>query len=281
MAEAVEFLDGRRHVPTASSVLVSSSRWLNDPRIRDWITTECLRRNGPDHPLLDDLGSLVAAVDRVRDRDHVDRLIQAERRANPALDRWFADRFISTYSVADLGEYAPGTLGRQLHDQMVRLNLTLELLPQRREDPNWAPAADLDYFTLRTGQTHDFDHLIGEVGFDAVAEAFTAGLRSGNMFAHVSADLAGELLVTNTLVTFPWFFRTMLNYPQAWPQLWHNFSHGYEVGAQSPCLFTVRWEDYLHLTPAAAREALGVKGFRGPNDSSAASLVFGEGRLIF
>lgn len=281
MAEVIEFLDGRQNVPTPSSVLVSSSRWLNNPRIRDWVMTECLRRNGLDHPLLDDLGGLVGAVDQARDRDRVEQLIKAERQVNPALDGWFSRRFVSTYSVQDLGAYPAGSLGRQLHDQMVRLNLTLELLPQRRDNPDWAPAADLDYFTLRTGQTHDFDHLIGEVGFDAVAEAFTAGLRTGNMFAHVGAELAGELLVTNTLVTFPWFFRTMLHYPQAWPQLWHNFSHGHEVGAQSPCLFTVKWEDYLHLSPAQARAALGVQGFRGANDSTQASRVFGEGRLIF
>jgi hypothetical protein len=35
-------------VATQSSVLVSSSPWLNHPLLRDWIATQYLRRNGPD-----------------------------------------------------------------------------------------------------------------------------------------------------------------------------------------------------------------------------------------
>ena len=35
---------------TDSSVLISSSKYLNDPRLRDWIAKIALRRNGPDYP---------------------------------------------------------------------------------------------------------------------------------------------------------------------------------------------------------------------------------------
>lgn len=285
-SEAIEkpagnvFLNGRREVPTLSSMLVSSSRWLNDARIREWIETESLRRNGEDYPLLYGLGELVKAIDEVRDRGRAERLIKEERRRNKALDRWFDERFVSTYTLENLGRNPPGSLGRLLHDQMKALGLEPELLPQRMENPGWSPESDLDYFTLRTGQTHDFDHLIGEVGFDVMAEIFPTGLRTGNMFAHVSPDLAGELLTTNSLIIFPWLMRTMLHYPAAWPTLWRNLSHGYEVGAQSACLFTVKWEDYLHMPPAEARRALGVRGFRGASSSEDASRVFGEGRLI-
>ena len=58
---SVVFLNGRREVPTMSSVLASSSRWLNDPRIREWITTESLRRNGADYPLLFGLPQLIVS----------------------------------------------------------------------------------------------------------------------------------------------------------------------------------------------------------------------------
>lgn len=277
---AVAYLNGRRLVQTASSVLVSSSPWLNDARVREWIATESLRRNGADYPLLYGMHEMLGAIDQVRDRDRTEELIARERKINPALDAWFEERFISTYTLDDLADNPDGSLGRLLYDHMVALDLSPELLSQRMEDPDWAPRSDLDYFTLRTGQTHDFDHLLGEVGFDVMAEVFPTGLRTGNMFAHVSPELAGALLTTNTFVIFPWLMRTMLHYPQAWPQLWENFTHGYEMGQQSDLLFTVKWEDYLHMTPEQAREALGVRGFRGKSDSTAASLVFGEGRLI-
>lgn len=277
---SVTYKNGRRMMPTLSSVLVSSSRWLNDARIREWMSTESLRRNGEDYPLLYGMPELVRAIDEVRDRDRVEQLIREERRTNPVLDQWFEERFISTYTLDDLANNPPGSLGRLLYDHMTALGLSPELLSQRMEDPDWAPRSDLDYFTLRTGQTHDFDHLLGEVGFDVMAEIFPTGLRTGNMFAHISPELAGELLVTNSFIIFPWLMRTMLHYPEAWPTLWRNLSHGYEVGQQSDLLFTVKYEDVLHLSPAEARDALGVRGFRGPSDSRPASLVFGEGRLI-
>lgn len=274
------YQDQRTSIATLSSVLVSSSPWLNDPRIREWITTESLRRNGPDYPLLYGLSDLVTAIDAVRDKDRAERLIKQERSRNKALDRWFGERFVSTFTLDDLADNPPGSIGRQLHDHMVALDLSPELLPQRLENPDWAPESDLDYFTLRTGQTHDLDHLLGEVGFDVMSEIFPTGLRTGNMFAHVSAELAGELLTTNSLIIFPWLMRTMLHYPEAWPTLWRNLSHGYDVGMQSDLLFTARFEDVWHLSPDDARKALGVRGFRGASDSKPASLVFGEGRLI-
>lgn len=260
--------------------MTTTSPWLDNPVVRDWVASESLRRNDPGRGLLDDFPPLVGAVAQVHDVAEIDRLIAAERRHNKALDRWFDDRFISTYTVADLGAHAPGTLGRLLHDYMVAHNLTLDLLPQRQADPCWAPASDWDYYTLRSGQTHDFDHLIGESGFDVIGEVFPAGLRTGNVFAHVSPDLAGKLLTTNTFVTFPWMMRTILHYPSVWPAFFANFRHGHDVGQASPPLFTVRWEDLLHLTPAEARRELGVKGFQGPRDNRAESLIFGEGRLI-
>jgi ubiquinone biosynthesis protein COQ4 len=276
----VVFLNGRREVPTMSSVLVSSSRWLNDPRIREWITNESLRRNGADYPLLFGLPQLIEAIDQVRDVDRVESLIKAERKINPALDHWFGERFISTYTKEDLADNPPGSIGRLLFERMDALGLEPELDPRRMADPGWVPALDIEYFNLRSAQTHDFDHLLGEVGFDVMAEIFPTGLRTGNMFAHVSPELAGELLLINTLIIFPWLTRTMLHYPAAWPTLWRNLTHGYEVGQQSDLLFSARMEDVLHLPPAEARAALGVRGFQGPSDSRAGSRVFGEGREI-
>ncbi|MDE2597358.1 MAG: hypothetical protein KGL44_10815 [Sphingomonadales bacterium] len=258
----------------------TSSRWLNDPRIREWAAFHSLRRNDPAHSLIEGLGEMVQAVDEVRDRERIEALIAEERRRNPVVDRWFEERFVSTYTLADLARHPVGSLGQLLHDYMAELGLSLELLPQRAADPHWSPASDLDYYTLRSGQTHDFDHMIGECGFDCIGEVFPAGLRAGNLFAHLSPELAGALHTTTMFVTFPWLMRTMLHYPQIWNTVWDNFAHGHDVGRASPPLFTVKWEDYLHLSPAEARQELGIKGFRGPMDNRAASLIFGEGRLI-
>ena len=274
------YLNGRRMVKTESSVLTSSSRWLNDARIREWVSTESLRRNGHDYPLLYGTPVLLEAIDQVRDIDKVERLIKEERRKNPALDRWFDKRFISTYTLDDLKAYPQGSIGRQLFDYMNDHDLSPQLDPRILANPDWTPELDIEYFNMRMGQTHDFYHILGEIGFGVVAEYFITGVNTGNAFAHFSPELAGELMTVNTFIMFPWMFRTMLHYPAAWPTLWRNMTYGHELGEQSDLLFTARYEELLPLSPAEARQVLGWRGFKGPTDSKEASIIFGEGREI-
>ena len=276
----VFYLNGRRKVKTESSVLVSSSRWLNDGRVREWISTENLRRNGHDYPLLYGLPTLMQAVDEVRDVEDAERLVADERRRNPAFDRWLSEGFVSTYSKDDLKAYPEGSVGRQLFEYMDEFDLSPELNSRILDNPDWKPANTLDYWNLRMGQTHDAYHILGEVGFGSVAEYFITGVITGNVFRHLGAELAGALMTVNTLIMFPWMTRTMLHYPGAWPDLWRNLSYGYEVGQQSDMLFTSKFEDIMHLTPADARAALGWRGHRDGIDSRQASLIFGEGREI-
>lgn len=276
----VFYLNGRRKVKTESSVLVSSSRWLNDGRVREWISTENLRRNGHDYPLLYGLPTLMQAVDEVRDVEDAERLVADERRRNPAFDRWLNEGFVSTYSKDDLKAYPEGSIGRQLFEYMDEFDLSPELNSRILDNPDWKPANTLDYWNLRMGQTHDAYHILGEVGFGSVAEYFITGVITGNVFRHLGAELAGALMTVNTLIMFPWMTRTMLHYPGAWPDLWRNLSYGYEVGQQSDMLFTSKFEDIMHLTPADARAALGWRGHRDGIDSRQASLIFGEGREI-
>lgn len=274
------YLNGRRKVRTESSVLVSSSRWLNDARVREWISTENLRRNGHDYPLLYGLPTLMQAVDEVRDVEEAERLVAEERRRNPAFDQWLNDAFVSTYSKDDLKEYPEGSVGRQLFEYMDEFDLSPELNSRILDNPDWKPANTLDYWNLRMGQTHDAYHILGEVGFGSVAEYFITGVVTGNVFRHLGAELAGALMTVNTLIMFPWMTRTMLHYPGAWPDLWRNLSYGYEVGQQSDALFTAKFEEIMHLSPAEARAALGWRGHREGVDSKQASMIFGEGREI-
>lgn len=277
---AIFYLNGRRNIRTESSTLVSSSPWLNDARVREWTTTESLRRNGHDYPLLYGLPTLMQAVDEVRDVEAAEVLVAQERAKNPEFDRWLNEGFVSTYGKEDLRSYPAGSVGRLLFDYMDEHDLSPELNSRILADPNWKPANTIDYWNLRMGQTHDCYHILGEIGFGSAAEYFIVGVTTGNAFRHLGAKLAGALMTVNTLIMFPWMTRTMLHYPEAWPTLYRNLSYGYEIGQQSDMLFARRFEDIFHLPPAEAREALGWRGFTGPIDSKDASLVFGEGREI-
>ena len=63
-ASPIVYYHGRRTVETPSSVLISSSQFLNDSRLREWISTETLRRNGADYPLLYGIPSMVDAIEQ-------------------------------------------------------------------------------------------------------------------------------------------------------------------------------------------------------------------------
>ena len=108
-------MKGLTRVPTTSSTLVSSSRYLNDPRIREWMATHLLRKNGPDAPTPSDPMPLVLALREVQDINRINELFAAERRQNAALDAWFREGHISTFKREDLKDYPPeSTAGTSL-----------------------------------------------------------------------------------------------------------------------------------------------------------------------
>lgn len=267
---------GRQTVSTPSSVLVSSSPYLNDARLREWIGTEALRRNGPDYPLLFGLPTMVQALGEARDLDRINALLAAERRSNPVLDAWFEERFVSSYTKDDLRAQPAGSIGRRLFDYMDENGFELELDPRIQASPDWKPTTDLEYWDLRTGQTHDFDHILGEVGFDYISEAWPAFFRIGNMYRHLSPELAGELSVLQMMIVWPWYMRTIMHYPTCWPAFFEGMMRGYAAGQASDPIYLARYDDMLHATPAEARAKLGVRAI-SPADTEALSAVWYEG----
>ena len=87
---------------TDSSVLVSSSKYLNSASLREWIAKIALRMNGPDVPPASEMYELLPILNALRDFDHIEHMMTEERKVNPRLDAWFAEGFISDYKIDDL-----------------------------------------------------------------------------------------------------------------------------------------------------------------------------------
>ena len=119
---------GVHDIPTASSVLVSSSRYLNNAQVRDWLATHFLRRNGPDRPVPADNIGLFAALDQVMDTDRIEQLFERERRINPALDRWLTERHLTYYKVPGKVVFR-AELPKSLVGKVLRRMLTLDETP--------------------------------------------------------------------------------------------------------------------------------------------------------
>ena len=102
---------GTRQVATESSTLVSSSPYLNNPRLREWIATAYLRRSGKDRPTSADAYELHTILRDILDLDRIEELFTAQRKKSPELDRWFSEGFSSTFTVDELLAYPEGSIG--------------------------------------------------------------------------------------------------------------------------------------------------------------------------
>jgi ubiquinone biosynthesis protein Coq4 len=266
MADQPYLMRGIKQVATDSSTLVSSSKYLNDPRIRDWVSTHMLRRSGQDRPSPSDPGALVGYLMEVQDGERLNALLQEERKKSPRLDAWFREGFVSTYGVQDLAKYKPGTVGGIFYTYLNEKGFEVDLV--RR----FVPKNDYQYYLLRNGQTHDLEHIIGGGGFDYLGELVPYYIRLTNVFKFFDSELAGELSVLQILGSTRIMTRAVLHYPQTWPTVVETIERGIAVGKQSDEIFMNRYEDVFDMPLTEARLALGVRGARDVDTSDASNI---------
>lgn len=242
-------------VSTASSTLVSSSTWLNQPLLRDWISTQYLRRNGPDRMTASDTADgLIPALADLRKPEKVAALIAHEKTVNPRFKAWVEEAYISPMAREDFAHFAPGTVGaiyyRYQVDHNIQLNLARDMI---------VPESDLDFMRYRFGQIHDYEHIVCGGGFDTLGETFPYFVRLSSTFTHLSPDLALAFGDVYVLGGFRLPLRAALNYPETFLTVLDCMQRAIRIGMASEPIFMARFEDVLHLTPIAAREALGIR----------------------
>jgi len=245
---------GRQKVETDSTMLISSSKYLNDYRIREWVINQCLKRNGRDVPSTYGIPSLIEAVREVQDHERIDVLFGEARRNWPELDTWLDERWLSRITRDDMKSCPEGSIGGIWYKQLVGAKLEVDIIP------SFEPRSTFEYFFLRGVQIHDFMHILSGGGFDSLGEIIPAYLKYGNLFRWLSPELAGLLNVQNTLLTAPIFVRGPLHYPELFLEMWDLAEHGMRVGRESEALFLARYEDWLDLPLEEARSKFGVKG---------------------
>ena len=262
--EVPYLLRGVTRLATESSVLISSSDYLNDAALRDWIAYAMLRRNGADDPPERELERLAPILARVQDRPRILRLIAAERRANPAFDAWLAARFVSTFSPDDLAACPPGSVGAILRAAVE--TGAARLVPAR------PVVDDYDYILLRRDQTRWLEHIVAGASFDAFGEFTTHVVHLANLFRHLAPDLAGELAVHRMFCALRAIPRTILHYPQTTLAMLDALVRGRRFGLDSGPVLTARYEDVLALAPAQARQRLGLAAAEDVDTSGPAAI---------
>lgn len=262
---------GIQNVATDSSVLVSSSKYLNNAELRDWVATHMLRRSGSDRPTTAEAYELNLILRKIQDYDAIELLFKAERKKNAALDAWFEARHMSTFTGKDLEQYAPDTVGGIFYNEVCSKGYNIQIVPA----PSSPPLRDIDYFMMRAGQTHDFEHLICGGGLDFLGELVPYYMRLTNLYQHLSVELAGELCVYGVLGSMRIMARAGLHYPHTWMTCIETMERGIAVGRSSSPIFMFKYEDVFHLTLEEAREKLGVRNARYV-DTTAKTAIFEE-----
>lgn len=245
---------GRQKVETTSSVLISSSKYMNDFRIREWVTTQCLKRNGRDYPVTYGIPSLIDAVREVQDHERIEELFNEARRGWPEFDKWLDERWLARLTREDMKSCPEGSVGGIWYKWLVGAGMEVDIIP------TFEPRSGFEYFFLRGVQIHDIMHILSGGGFDGIGEIMPAFLKYGNLFRHFTPELAGLLNVQNTLLTIPMFMRGPLHYPELTLRMFELAHYAMKVGEQSDALFLPRYEDWLDLPLEEARRKFGVHG---------------------
>ena len=249
LARGVELLG------TESSVLVSSSKYLSDPRLREWVAMAALRRNGPDFPPAAEMYQLLPILASLRDYDHIERMITEERKVNPAFDAWFAEGFVSDYQVEDLAGFPADSVAGTYYAMLKQGTYDVQIVP------NYQPRSQWEFFSLRSGQTHDYEHILTGGGFNYLGELVPYWFRLATIHTHIrNKELAGEMSVISIFGSLRYQIRTMLHYPEVWETALTCIQQGLRIGRESPPFWMARMEDIWPLSVTEARAKLGVVG---------------------
>ncbi|TZG26027.1 hypothetical protein FYJ91_13760 [Sphingomonas montanisoli] len=240
---------------TESSLLISSSKYLNSPVIRDWLTSHYLRRNGQDQPVPPDttLG-LSQELMKIRDPARLQALIDREKEINPKFKAWVEERHLPSMTKEDFAKFPPNSLGGIFHSYLVKYGYEVNFGRAVK-----LPCSDFEFIFQRFGLTHDFEHLITGGGFNSLGELLPYFVRMSNTYQHMSAELAKELTELYVFGGFRMVMRAGLHYPTSWLTTLDLMQRGIKIGLTSDSIIMARYEDALHLPLPEAREMLGVR----------------------
>ena len=271
------FMRGLQDIPTVSSRLVSSSKYLNHPVIREYVMQESLRKNGRDFPMTYALPGLFQACYEIRDDKRINEMLADQCKTKPELAQFFEEAYVSTFTRQDLAKYGPDTCGGIYYHYLTSNNFEIQLDPRIEMDPTWKPKTMLDFWDLRSGQTHDLDHLLGGAGFDFLGETTPIFMRTEAYFTYFDdPELAGALSTMSSIMALPTLMRTIIHYPSTWPAMSRHITNGMKVGRESEPWFLKKFEPCFPMTKIEARAHLGMKGV-SETDTWAESDVWSEG----
>ncbi|RVT91162.1 Coq4 family protein [Sphingomonas crocodyli] len=258
------YMRGRAE-PVTSSVLISSSKYLNDPFYRETYAQFALRKPGPDLPATYLIPNMVKALSSQRDDQEYYALVQEERKTKPEFDAWLKRRRLSRYIPDEMRQYGPGTLGAMIRDWIEQSGMEINFMKAGME-----PRNDLEYMAKRRVSHHDIEHMVTGFGPSALGEQALAVMNNVCTLAYFSAPLAKYINEATMFVTTTSLYRLHLHTTELMAESYDAWRQGIAAGQSiKKPLLLVDWEDYLDWQVEDIAADLGFE--RGPGEGWAYS----------
>jgi ubiquinone biosynthesis protein COQ4 len=245
---------GAKPLTTESSILVSSSRFLDDAVLRDLHAQSAFAKNGSDIPVTYLSVEYYKAYLKVRDYAAEEAAIAAHKKADAKFAAWLDARFLANYKADAVAHCKPGTLGAMIHDFLVKSGMSMDFLYNGQDIKS-----DLVYFETRINQSHDIEHMV--MGFDVNF----GGEIALDMFrlAHDSRFLPDELAqIRNRSMGYAMstaMMKTALHYPPMMYQFMDCTRIGVEAANRiNRDILFLKWEDYYDMALPEVRKALNI-----------------------
>ena len=247
---------GMRTFTTESSVLVSSSRYLNHGGLRTLIAQEMLRRNGADLPNTAFIPQVAQILHEMEDMPTIIRLFEEEKQRLPEFKRWLDRRITSDFKVEEVKDFAPGTLGSVIYDFLANSGYNIDHFFQGMKIDS-----DYTFYLKERVFTHDIEHMITgfETNFCGEVALLSANARS--LYGYFRPELASFINRVGTYLKAKTTMKMGLYYPQVMPEMLEAEDIGSAQGKNWKMpLMIVCWRDHLDWKIEDIREEYGITG---------------------
>lgn len=252
--ERAYFNGGMEKIETDSSVLVSSSKYLNHQELRHLIAQEMLRRNGPDLPTTAFIPEVAQILMMLEDFPQLIELFEAEKARLPKFREWCDNRSLSDFKKDDVRHCKPGTLGAALFHWMETSGYELDVFYRELVVVN-----DLTFYLRQAALNHDIEHLVTGFGPNHGGEV---ALLNANMFSrarYFRPELAAFFNRIQAYLKAKTIMKDALHYPEAFAL---NIEAEF-VGASQAVNWTypimlADWRSMIDMQMADIRKELGI-----------------------
>ena len=250
-----EYYNGgiKKHT-TESSVLVSSSKYLNSGPLRVLIAQEMLRRNGPDMPNTAFIPEVAQILHDMEDIPRILTLFEEEKRRLPEFRDWLDNRKLSNFKVEEVKDCKPGTLGSVIYDFLANSGYNIDHFFQGMEINS-----DYTFYLKERAYTHDIEHMI--TGFETNHGGEIA-LLTANMYAmynYFCPELAAFFNRVPTYLRAKTMMKSGLHHPEAFRHHLEAEEVGMKQGKDWKVpLMVVPWRDYIDHPVEELRERFGI-----------------------